>query len=248
METINERFAHLLKEKQISIKEMAHRMGKSEVYVRKLTQAGQSFGIEPVRATIDALPDVSPDWLLYGRGDVLRPRLTTNTEGRGVPYYEDIEATCSLLSTYDDSPERPTFFIDYEHFNDCTAYLPVVGDSMVPQYCAGEIIAVKRVWNLDIIQWGEAYLVVTDSEANSLRTVLEPRLRRRHGHPQGTHRRPLPHQRQNQAQPALTAYNAHHPARPAARTTPPKPPTRRGATCDARTATARMHASATRAT
>lgn len=171
METINERFAHLLKEKQISIKEMAHRMGKSEVYVRKLTQAGQSFGIEPVRATIDALPDVSPDWLLYGRGDVLRPRLTTNTEGRGVPYYEDIEATCSRLSTYDDSPERPTFFIDYEHFNDCTAYLPVVGDSMVPQYCAGEIIAVKRVWNLDIIQWGEAYLVVTDSEANSLRTV-----------------------------------------------------------------------------
>lgn len=171
METINERFAHLLKEKQISIKEMAHRMGKSEVYVRKLTQAGQSFGIEPVRATIDALPDVSPDWLLYGRGDVLRPRLTTNTEGRGVPYYEDIEATCSLLSTYDDSPERPTFFIDYEHFNDCTAYLPVVGDSMVPQYCAGEIIAVKRVWNLDIIQWGEAYLVVTDSETNSLRTV-----------------------------------------------------------------------------
>lgn len=171
METINERFAHLLKEKQISIKEMAHRMGKSEVYVRKLTQAGQSFGIEPVRATIDALPDVSPDWLLYGRGDVLRPRLTTNTEGRGVPYYEDIEATCSLLSTYEDSPERPTFFIDYEHFNDCTAYLPVVGDSMVPQYCAGEIIAVKRVWNLDIIQWGEAYLVVTDSEANSLRTV-----------------------------------------------------------------------------
>lgn len=171
METINERFAHLLKEKKISIKEMAHRMGKSEVYVRKLTQAGQSFGIEPVRATIDALPDVSPDWLLYGRGDVLRPRLTTNTEGRGVPYYEDIEATCSLLSTYEDSPERTTFFIDYEHFNDCTAYLPVVGDSMVPQYCAGEIIAVKRVWNLDIIQWGEAYLVVTDSEANSLRTV-----------------------------------------------------------------------------
>lgn len=171
METINERFAALMKELNISVREMARRMGKSEVYVRKLAQTGQSFGIEPVRATIDALPEVSPDWLLYGRGPVLRPKLSTNCEGRGVPYYEDIDATCSFLSAYSDSGEHPTFFIDYEHFNDCTAYLPVVGDSMYPHYCPGEIIAVKRILNLDIIQWGEAYLVVTDDEANSLRTV-----------------------------------------------------------------------------
>lgn len=92
---------------------------------------------------------------------------------KGVPYYENIEGTCSIVAQFHDYPETPTFFINYEHFNDCTAYIPVVGDSMYPQYCSGEIIAVKRVYNLDIIQWGEAYFIVTNENANSLRTVKQ---------------------------------------------------------------------------
>ena len=44
---------------------------------------------------------------------------------------------------------------------------------MYPQYCSGEIIAVKRIYNLDVIQWGEAYFVVTNENANSLRTVKQ---------------------------------------------------------------------------
>lgn len=92
---------------------------------------------------------------------------------KGVPYYENIEGTCSIVAQFNDYPETPTFFINYEHFNDCTAYIPVVGDSMYPQYCSGEIIAVKRIYNLDVIQWGEAYFVVTNENANSLRTVKQ---------------------------------------------------------------------------
>lgn len=92
---------------------------------------------------------------------------------KGVPYYENIEGTCSIVAQFNDYPETPTFFINYEHFNDCTAYIPVVGDSMYPQYCSGEIIAVKRIYNLDVIQWGEAYFIVTNENANSLRTVKQ---------------------------------------------------------------------------
>lgn len=90
---------------------------------------------------------------------------------QGVPYFEDIDATCSIISMSMDYSENPTFYINYEHLNDCSAYLPVVGDSMYPQYCAGEIVAVKRISNFDIILWGEAYLVCTNSNANDLRTI-----------------------------------------------------------------------------
>lgn len=90
---------------------------------------------------------------------------------KGVPYFENIEATGSILSLYNDYPEVPTFYINYPHFDDCTAYVPMVGDSMFPMYSSGEIIAVKKVDNTDILLWGEAYLVVTNGNANSLRTV-----------------------------------------------------------------------------
>lgn len=116
------------------------------------------------------------EWLLTGEGEMLKDKgsqiqLNTNNTNKGVPYFEDIEASCSILEMPMSTIENPTFYIDYEHFNDCTAYIPVVGDSMYPQYCAGEIVAVKKVNNPNILQWGEAYLVITNSEANDLRTI-----------------------------------------------------------------------------
>lgn len=172
--TINERFAEILKVKNISVKEAAQLLGKSEGYVRKLMIPEQSFGIEPVKTILNSIEDINPDWLLNEKGDMLREsHLPVNTEGKGVPYFEDIEASCSILEMPMNTPENPTFYIDYEHFNDCNAYIPVVGDSMYPQYCAGEIVAVKRIYNFDVIQWGEAYLVVTNDNANNLRTIKQ---------------------------------------------------------------------------
>lgn len=67
--------------------------------------------------------------------------------------------------------EPPEYYIDFKPFNDCTAYFPYRGDSMYPKFMHGDIIAVKKVLNPDILLWGEAYLVWTDESANSLRTV-----------------------------------------------------------------------------
>lgn len=124
----------------------------------------------------NAFPDLNIDWILTGQGEMLKERNNLNNiinpkESQGVPYFEDIESTGSIMSMHNDYKETPTFFINYEHFNDCTAYMQHVGDSMYPKYCAGEIIAVKRIFNFDIVLWGEAYLIVTNDNANNLRTV-----------------------------------------------------------------------------
>ena len=90
---------------------------------------------------------------------------------QGVPYYENIDISGGIMPMFNDSKEIPTFYIDYQHFNDCTAYLPVVGDSMYPRYASGEIVAVKQIFNKEIIQWGEAYLVICNDNADNLRTI-----------------------------------------------------------------------------
>lgn len=131
---------------------------------------------EMLEKIVNSVENLNAKWLLTGNGEPFindETYLPTNTEGKGVPYFEDIEASCSILEMPMDTPENPTFYIDYEHFNDCNAYIPVVGDSMYPQYCAGEIVAVKRIYNFDVIQWGEAYLIVTNDNANNLRTIKQ---------------------------------------------------------------------------
>lgn len=70
--TINERFAEILKSKNISVKDTASLIGKSEVYVRKLMRAGESFGIEPVLLILNSIEDINPDWLLREKGNMFR--------------------------------------------------------------------------------------------------------------------------------------------------------------------------------
>lgn len=89
----------------------------------------------------------------------------------GVPYYEDLDVTASLVTSFSDYKENPTFFINYRHFNDCDAYLPVMGNSMSPLYCNGDIVAIRKIRNIDTLLPGETYLVITSPEANSLRTI-----------------------------------------------------------------------------
>ena len=81
--TINERFAEILKVKNISIKDAAILLDKSEGYVRKLMRAGESFGIEPVLLILNKIDDVSPDWLLKGIEPILKsskPSLPQNSQ------------------------------------------------------------------------------------------------------------------------------------------------------------------------
>ena len=88
----------------------------------------------------------------------------------GVTYY-DIDITASIKESFQDVVEVPEFYVDFRPFNDCTAYLPIWGDSMYPTYASGEIVAVKRLENPDIILWGEAYLIITNAEANNMKTI-----------------------------------------------------------------------------
>lgn len=121
------------------------------------------------------------EWIRTGEGEMIKnadqsqikSNYQSNLPIRGVPYFDDMECTGTILSMYTDVKENPAFYIDYAHFNDCTAYVPVVGDSMYPNYCSGEIVAVKQINNFDVIQWGESYLVVTNDNANNLRTIKQ---------------------------------------------------------------------------
>jgi phage repressor protein C with HTH and peptisase S24 domain len=89
-----------------------------------------------------------------------------------VPYY-DIDVTSSIVSSFSDVIEEPAFYVDYKPFNDCTAYVNNFGDSMFPKYKNGERLAVKQITNFDVLNWGETYLVITNGNANDLKTVKD---------------------------------------------------------------------------
>mgnify|MGYP005820165519 CR=1 FL=1 len=118
------------------------------------------------------------NWLLTGEGSMKLNDAYSNsddiariTDGSdGIPYY-DIDVTGSIVESFNDIKEEPAFYIDFKPFNDCIAYFTLYGDSMSPMFNSGDILGIKNISNYDVLLFGEAYLVITNANANNLRTV-----------------------------------------------------------------------------
>ncbi|HTN00221.1 MAG TPA: S24 family peptidase [Pedobacter sp.] len=114
---------------------------------------------------------VNREWLTDGIGEpILKKALVVGDTKEGVPYY-DISLSDLRLEDLLMKEEEVEYLVNYKPFNDCTAYLPVFGDSMYPRYASGEIIAVKTITNFDVLQWGEAYVIMTDATTNGIRSI-----------------------------------------------------------------------------
>ena len=101
-------------------------------------------------------------------------------ERQRVPFY-DMDVTAGIMEAYPDT-ETPAYSINFAPVNDCTAALPVYGESMEPGIRSGDIVFVRELHNRTTLQWGEIYLVVTDETCDNMRTI-----KRVYPHPDGQH-------------------------------------------------------------
>ncbi len=139
---------------------------------------GSVSDIERGRNSVDGILEllklkfnVNPVWLKTGEGEMFLDAGPEISEApAGVPYF-NVELSKIQEKNLSMLEEEPEYYVNFRPFNDCTAYLPVYGDSMYPKYASGEIIAVKEINNHEVILWGEAYLVITNAGSNNLRTI-----------------------------------------------------------------------------
>jgi len=92
-----------------------------------------------------------------------------NNQNLGVPFY-NIDIAAHISEMFETEVE-PSYFIDFAPFNDCTAYVLNYGESMLPWIKSGDILAIKRLANFEVLLWGEAHVIIAGPEANNLRTV-----------------------------------------------------------------------------
>lgn len=114
---------------------------------------------------------VNPEWLMTGEGEMFDEESSTaKVIDPGVPFF-NVNLSEISFESFSTLNEPPEYYVNYRPFNDCDAYLPIYGDSMYPRYASGEIIAVREIINFEVIQWGEAYLLIADERANGISTV-----------------------------------------------------------------------------
>ena len=147
---------------------------------------GQNNGIseENIARFLATYPQVSVEWLLTGRGPMLRDidvqlatpvvqeqfplRTDRKVRLQNIPLYE-LDATAGLVELLSDQARRtPISHIQIPSLPPCDGALYVRGDSMYPLLKSGDIVLYKEVAkNSTCILWGEMYLLsfVVDGES-----------------------------------------------------------------------------------
>jgi len=151
-------------------KDFAKRINIQQGSLSDVLRERDGMGVSnAIKDKLELIFNVNLEWLEKGIGEPFTKKGPIISETKeGVPYFDiSLSDTDNLILM----EEQAEYFVNYKPFNDCTAYLPVYGDSMYPKYASGEIIAVKEVINYEILQWGEAYVIMTDDKSNNLRSI-----------------------------------------------------------------------------
>lgn len=169
--SVKERTIEFIKYKGITMKSFENSCGLSSGYV---TSMRKGFGIDKLNNVLNAYPELSRDWLLYGEGEMIK----TDTQDKyqlvsGRPYY-NVDFECGFDELINDQTIIPAYTISYPPYNkEGVIWCNATGQSMIPEINPGDIIAIQEIINWkDYITYGETYAIIT---ANNLRTIKKIR-------------------------------------------------------------------------
>lgn len=132
--------------------------------------------------------DVNPQWLLTGRGGMLRDediqlavpqvekafqlRTDKTLSLQNIPLYE-LDATAGLVALFDDKEVKyPVSHLQIPNLPPCDGAVYVRGDSMYPLLKSGDIVLYKEVTpTMEHILWGEMYLLSFNIDGEDYITI-----------------------------------------------------------------------------
>lgn len=167
------RILQLIKYKGINKRKFYIETGLSNGFLDKVKDIGASK-IEQILITY---PDINPEWLLTGNGNMAEtnyydielgrksdqfeelPSAYKRIEKQQVPLY-NVETSNTILSLFEDLNLQPTDYISVPNLPKCDGAIYVNTDSMYPLLKSRDIILYKKIANtIDNIFWGEMYLI-----------------------------------------------------------------------------------------
>ena len=172
--TVKERILQFLDEREISKSLFFNKVGISPSNFKGVGKKS-SIGSDLVVKILTEYPELSPEWLMLGEGEMLRdpskqaandPKkeiIPSHTHQEGIPLIP-IEAWAGALSGEDYSimeDECERYIVP--SFKDADFLITVRGDSMTPRYYSGDIVACRKVFLSDLwFQWGKVYIIDTN--------------------------------------------------------------------------------------
>lgn len=119
---------------------------------------------------LSAIPDLNAEWLLTGKGSMLKEATQTistptiNYEYKGAPYY-NVDFIGGFDLVLNDQTTNPDYYINFEPYNKPgVVWCNITGHSMEPELSNGDYIALKEMTDpIQYLPYGEIYAIVTEN-------------------------------------------------------------------------------------
>lgn len=173
--TVKQRLTQFIDYKKISVRGFENACNVSEGFVRGIRV---SITPDKMRKILQRFPELDKVWLMTGEGSMLTGGQSPQQQDDAVEKVElpliPMSAMAGALTDSDVS------FMEY----DCEKYvvpifqgadflIRVQGDSMVPKYVSGDVVACQKVPLAGIwFQWGKTYII--DTRQGALIKRIEP--------------------------------------------------------------------------
>lgn len=190
MEKFIERLQYYMSQKGINDNQMTIAAGLSVGLLGKAKNGGKGLSSSSIEKILLAYDDINPDWLLTGRGPMLKTKGTSSASPTEEQQFSTSKDTKKIAILHRDAAKKSTKGIplipmeaiagfpaidnDGVSFDDCQHYsipefeakgadflIRVSGDSMTPLYCNGDIIACRKIAEIHFFQWGGVYVLDT---------------------------------------------------------------------------------------
>jgi phage repressor protein C with HTH and peptisase S24 domain len=161
-----ERIQQFIDTLNISVRAFEQSISASNGLVRKAMANKTDIQSKWISAIVDNYPQLNIDWLITGRGDMLKsekePPLAIKTESNnGIPLIP-IDAMAGFSKGEVPVMEHECERYIVPMFKGADFLIPVKGSSMIPKYNSGDIVACKALPLKDIFfQWNKVYALDT---------------------------------------------------------------------------------------
>lgn len=175
---IKDRIIQLIEHKSIAKENFYKEIGVTSANFRGKARESD-LKSETIVKILSVIKDVNTEWLLTGKGEMLKsdqPKATVANLGTGIPLIP-IEAFAGAAANNGYSINADTiedrYHIPLFEGKGVDFMIYVRGSSMYPKYSNGDIVACRFVKELLFIQWNKVYVIDSKSQGAMIKRLIK---------------------------------------------------------------------------
>lgn len=149
------------KENGISQQELANYLGIGQGYVSQMER-----GDRPTPSYVEEKLLANPEWIVAMDDD--QEQLTVADKERLLPLIPFDAVAGQGSPVFEEAVED---YYNIREFRSADFLIRVKGDSMIPKYNGGDLVACKRVDDVLFFQWGRVYVIYTLSQGVMIKKI-----------------------------------------------------------------------------